>query len=155
MRLIGIIIIILVLVVYYLNTVKESFKVSFKLDDIPRLKDFTLQNLNSGTSFVQIRILFVIFYNAFARIVFSDLRLKIYYNGVLVAESANVPENFKTIILLPNVNNFVYYTFDIKINSSAIDLVGKIKAELPYQVNYLLTAKVFGIPINLNKIYSA
>lgn len=152
MRLISIIVIILIIIFYYLYTVKNSFKVLFRLNDI-KLNNIDVNSLFAGKSLIQTKILFVVSYSAFSRIIISNLYLKLFYNNILVAESSNVQENFNTIILLPNVNNLIYQTFDIKINSSSIDLISKINKKQPYSVNYILTAKIFGITINLNKIY--
>lgn len=152
MKITSVTIAILIILIYYLYTVKDSFKVSFRLNDI-KLNNINTSSLFAGQSLIQTKILFVVLYNAFNRIIISNLHLKLFYNNVLVAESSNIQENFNMIILLPNVNNLVYQTFDIKINTSSIDLVSKINKGQPYSVNYILTAKVFGIKINLNKIY--
>ncbi len=155
MKTVGItIIVILILIVLYLVSVRNSFKVAFKISDV-QLKNFTLDLLNSGQSIVQIQLVFVVFFKALFNIVISNLYLEIYYNNQLVAKSSNVPENYKKIILLPNVDNLVYQTFDLKVNAQAIDLIYKIKAKQPYSVNYKLSAKVFGIQVSQNKIYNS
>lgn len=153
MRILGVITVILILIVYYLYEVKKTFNVKFKLDDIS-LKDFNLSSLNTGKSFVETRVQFFVFYVALFNIVFSDLYLEVYYENQLVAKSSDKLENFEKITLQPNYNNLVYQTFDLKINAAAISLIYKIKTKQKFAVNYKLSAKVFGIQINQNKIYT-
>lgn len=154
MRLIGVVTVLLILIAYYLYTIQKSFNVTFKPDNL-ELNNFNFQSLNSGKTFFKTKVEFEVFYKAPFKVTFSDLNLQIYYNNVLVSKSSDVPENLSSVTLLPNVNNLAYHTFDVFINSSSIDLAYKIKSKQTYQLNYKLTAKVFGIPVTVNKIYQS
>lgn len=149
LRTFGIIVLLLILIIYYVNKVQRSFTVSFKLNDV-KLNNISLESLDAGQSFIRTRVEFLVSFIAAFKIVFSELYLEVYYKGVLVAKSADAIENFKSVTLSPNVNNLVYQTFDLKINSSLVDLIFKIKSKQDYTLDYKLSVKIFGIKINKN-----
>lgn len=146
-RTLGIIVLLLILIIYYINKVQKSFDVSFKLNDV-KLNNLSFESLDAGQSFIRTRVEFLVKFVSAFKINFSELNLEVYYKGVLVAKSADVIENFQSVTLIPNVNNLVYHTFDLKINSSLIDLIFKIKSKQSYTLDYKLSVKIFGIKIN-------
>lgn len=147
-----ILVLVLAIIAYYINTVVKSIKLKFTVDNI-NLQGISLGSLNMGTSFVKTRIQFFIYFQSFFKIRFSQLQLNAYYNNILIARSANNVENKKQVVLAPNVENEVYHTFDLQVNASTIELIAKIKAKQPYQIAYNLSVRLFGVPVKYNSIY--
>lgn len=149
-----IIVLILAIVAFYINSVVKSIKLKFTVDNI-NLQGISLSSLNMGTSFVKTRIRFLVYFQSFFKIRYSNLQLTAYYNNILIARSADNVENKRQVVLLPNVENEVYYTFDLQVNASTIELIAKIKAKQPYQITYNLSVRLFGIPVKYNSVYTS
>lgn len=154
MRIYGIVIVVILLVVvYYVYTIKNTFTVKTQIDNIA-LKNFDLGSFNSGQSFIQTKIQFTILFFASIGVRFSNLYAEAYYQNVLVAKSSNIPDNFVSINLKPNVNNVVYQTFDLQINTKAIEIVLRLKSKLDTGINYVVKGNIFGIPFRKKGIYT-
>lgn len=150
-----IIVLVLILVVYYFYSVKQSFKLYYKLDDI-KLANLNFQSFVAGNTSIQTRVEFLIFYSGLVGITLSDLNLEVYYNNALVAKTSDVPENKKAIVLSPNVNNIVYHTFDLFLKPQTAELVlTKIKLKQPYILNYTVSGKIYGIPFRKSSSISS
>jgi hypothetical protein len=82
-----------------------------------------------------------------------DLKLKIYYNGVLVANSTDNFDNNKQVVIYESINNIVYHSFDIMVNKSSIELAYNIKSNASYIIDYELSLKLFGFSVNYKGKY--
>lgn len=150
MRTIGVVTVVVLIIIFYIYSVKKSFTVKPHLDDI-NVND--LNSFGEGKTFISLRLQLIIKFFAFFNISFSNLRLQIYSNKILVAKSSDVAENFKPITLIRDIDNIVYYNFDVFISKETFDLLYKMKMKEPFQFQFYLTARILGITVNYNGTY--
>lgn len=137
---------------FYIKSIVDSFNVSFGLDDL-NLKDLNFKSIGLGNSYVKVKLKFIISFFGLSSIKFSDLKLKIYYNGVLVANSTDNADNNKQVIIYESIKNVVYHSFDIQVNKSSIELAYNIKSNANYIIDYELSLKLFGFSVNYKGKY--
>lgn len=148
MRILILIIVIVLVFAVYVSTVIKSMKISFGELANVSFSGFNFNSLNANQTVIATRLKLIITFNSFFRISISNLNIKAYANGLLIAESTKgVLENTKKIVLIPNVSNEVYQTFDFRINSELINLVAKLKTKQPYKIDYVASFKLYGITI--------
>lgn len=149
MRFLITIALIVLLIYLYIQYVVSSIKIKFDGLENVGLSGFDINSLNLNQTVITVRVKLLITLTSFFGISISNLNIKAYSNGLLVAESTpNFPENIKKITLQSNINNEVYQTFNFHINAQTISLIGKIKSKQPYSIDYTASLKIFGIPVN-------
>lgn len=155
MRFLILIIIIALIVVVYIESIVRSFKIKFDGLANVSFKGFDFNSLNTNQTVINARIKLLISFNSLLGISISNLNIKAFKNGILIAESTkSILENTKKINLKPNVENEVYQTFDFHINNELADLILKLKTKQQYSINYQASFKLFGFPINKSGIYN-
>lgn len=136
----------------YIKSVIDSIEFKPFIENI-YLKDLSFNSLDTGKGFVEIEVGFNIKFFGLSSISFSNLNLVVYYNNVLVAKSSNNSGNKKKIILINEVNNIVYHTFDLRVNPNTIELISKIQNKENYILDYEISFKTFGLTINYKNKY--
>lgn len=148
MRILILIIVIVLIFVVYISTIIKSMKISFGELANVSFSGFNFNSLNVNQTVIATRLKLIVTFNSFFRISISNLNIKAYINQLLIAESTKgILENTKKIILIPNIQNEIYQTFDFHINSELITLIAKLKTKQPYKIDYTATFKIFGITI--------
>lgn len=137
---------------FYIKSIIDSFSVKFSIDDL-NLKDLNFKSIGLGNGYIKVKLKFIISFFGLSSIKFSDLKLKIYYNGVLVANSTDNFDNNKQVVIYESINNIVYHSFDIMVNKSSIELAYNIKSNASYIIDYELSLKLFGFSVNYKGKY--
>lgn len=143
---IGILVLIIAL---YVSSIISSFKVNFgELENVV-FTGFNLNSLTLNQTIVTVRLKLIITLTSLFNIVISNLNIKAYKNGLLIAESTpNFAENIKKITLSPNIKNEVYQTFNFHLNAELLGLIRDMKLKQPYSIDYQASFKIFGIPVS-------
>lgn len=149
---IGILVLIIAL---YISSVISSLKINFgELENVV-FSGFNLNSLSLNETIITVRLKLIIIFSSIFNIIISNLNIKAYKNGLLIAESTpNFAENIKKITLVPNIKNEVYQTFNFHLNVEMLGLIKDIKLKQTYSINYQASFKIFGIPVNKKGTYT-
>lgn len=138
---------------YAINVKKEidnlSYDVDFKSLD---LSSFSLNDLGTGNGRIKLKLQLIIINSGNYPLSFKNLNIKINYNNNLIAESSqNESSNLNKIILKSNSTNYIDHYFDIYINQSLFDLIGKLKNKQSTSINYDVSVTWLIFPIKTSQ----
>lgn len=150
------ILIILILIIYfYSKIVIKSLKFDFKLESLKDIliKNITFNSINNGTAFLEIKIAFILSFNFLFNIKIKNLYIEAYFNNNLVGKTTNNEENKKDIILIKNIENKFYQTFDLYTTKNTLDLALLIESKQKYNIDYKIQFKILNLTIKYNGTY--
>lgn len=153
--LISIVLLILLFIVYQYYQIRQSIKVNFTLANLSG-EGFNFSSFQANGTKIKTRIKFNVFFRSLISFNVSNLDIKAFKNGILIAQST--PGNLENKIRLnfyPDVINNIYQNFDIHLNTETIALFASIQQKKPYSLNYRLSFKLFGLNLTKTGIYES
>lgn len=144
----------LALYMYYYYRAVKNLKYNVGLNGID-LSQFSLNGLTQNGSKIKIGISISIENDSNISISFSNLNIIGTYNDNLIFNSSQDEiNNFGTIIIEKNNTTNINQIFDIYINKSSFDLIGKLKNKQSTNIDYTMSLKKLGINISTNQTYT-